>query len=70
MTAEKATMSLQCQQDTPPRDKIRRIMRAQEGSMCLVSLIAIELKGLAAPGEALKFSNIIITPTPDMVNGL
>ena len=28
--------------------------KGQEGSMCAVSLIAIELKGLAAPGEALK----------------
>ena len=30
--------------------------QGQEGSMCAVSLIAIELKGLAAPGEALKIT--------------
>ena len=28
--------------------------KAKKASMCSVSLIAIELKGLAAPGEALK----------------
>ena len=53
---EKVTMSLQSQQDTFPSLEVCRIMRAKadEGIMCAVSLIAIELKGLAAPGEALK----------------
>ena len=39
-----------------PRHKVPRIMRAKakKTAMCSVSLIAIELKGLAAPGEALK----------------
>ena len=36
--------------------KVPRIMgaEAKKAPMCSVSLIAIELKGLAAPGEALK----------------
>ena len=36
--------------------KVPRIMgaKAKKAPMCSVSLIAIELKGLAAPGEALK----------------
>ena len=40
----------------PPSHKIPRIIRtkAKETPVCSVSLIAIELKGLAAPGEALK----------------
>ena len=40
----------------PPSHKVPRIMRAKSKKtpMCSVSLIAIELKGLAAPGEALK----------------
>ena len=33
--------------------------QGQEGSMCAVSLIAIELKGLAAPGKALKILDLI-----------
>ena len=39
-----------------PSHKVPRIMRAKakKTPMCSVSLIAIELKGLAAPGEALK----------------
>ena len=43
--------------ETPlPSHKVPRIMRAKakKAPMCSVSLIAIELKGLAAPGEALK----------------
>ena len=31
--------------------------KAKKTPMCSVSLIAIELKGLAAPGEALKFED-------------
>ena len=30
--------------------------KAKKAAMCSVSLIVIELKGLAAPGEALKIS--------------
>ena len=47
---------------SPPSHKVPRIMRAKakKTPMCSVSLIAIELKGLAAPGEALK--NILRTP--------
>ena len=39
-----------------PSHKVPRITRAKakKAPMCSVSLIAIELKGLAAPGEALK----------------
>ena len=39
-----------------PSHKVPRIMRAKakKAPMCSVSLLAIELKGLAAPGEALK----------------
>ena len=39
-----------------PSHKVPRIMRAKakKAPMCSVSLIAIELKRLAAPGEALK----------------
>ena len=39
-----------------PSHKVPEIMRtkAKKAPMCSVSLIAIELKGLAAPGEALK----------------
>ena len=32
--------------------------KAKKTPMCSVSLIAIELKGLAAPGEALKNYNL------------
>ena len=32
--------------------------KAKKAPMCSVSLIAIELKGLAAPGEALKNKNV------------
>ena len=41
-----------------PSHKVPRIMRAKakKTPMCSVSLIAIELKGLAAPGEALKIN--------------
>ena len=41
---------------TKPHSK-SRIMRAEakKTPMCSINLIAIELKGLAAPGEALKF---------------
>ena len=40
----------------PPSCKVSRIMRAKakKTPTCSVSLIAIELEGLAAPGEALK----------------
>ena len=40
----------------PPSHKVSRTIRtkAKKAPMCSVSLIAIELKGLAAPGEALK----------------
>ena len=34
--------------------------KANKTPMCSVSLIAIELKGLAAPGEALKIQIIAI----------
>ena len=39
-----------------PSHEVPRIMgtKAKKTPMCSVSLIAIELKGLAAPGEALK----------------
>ena len=39
--------------------KVPRIMRAKakKTPMCSVSLIAIELKGLAAPAEALKITS-------------
>ena len=47
----KPTMSTK---HSPPSHKVPRIMRAKAKPMCPVSLIAIELKGLAAPGEALK----------------
>ena len=43
--------------ETPlPSDKVPRNYedQGQEAPMCSVSLIVIELKGLAAPGEALK----------------
>ena len=33
--------------------------KARKSPMCSVSLIAIKLKGLAAPGEALKITRII-----------
>ena len=40
----------------PPSHKIPRTMtaKAKKTPMCSVSLIAIKLKGLVAPGEALK----------------
>ena len=40
----------------PPSHKVPRLMKAKvkKTPMCSVSVIAIELKGLAAPGEALK----------------
>ena len=40
----------------PPSHKVPRIMRAKakKTPMCSASLTAIKLKGLAAPGEALK----------------
>ena len=39
-----------------PSHKVPKIMRAQakKESMCSVRLLAIEFKGLATPGEALK----------------
>ena len=39
-----------------PSHKVTSIVRAnvKKAPMCSVNLIAIELKGLAAPGEALK----------------
>ena len=39
-----------------PSHKVLRIIRAkaEKTPMCSVSLVAMELKGLAAPGEALK----------------
>ena len=51
--------------ETPlPSHKVPKIMRtkAKKAPMCSVSLIAVELKGLAAPGEALK--NIITESQP------
>ena len=58
--AEKATTSPQCQQNPPSKSQGPQNYegRGQEGTyqaMCSVSLLAIGLKGLAAPGEALKY---------------
>ena len=56
MTPEKATTSLKCQQMPFPSHKVPRIMgaKAKRAPVCSENLIAIKLKGLAAPGEALK----------------
>ena len=45
-----------------PSHKVPRIMRAKakKAPMCSVSLIAIELKGLAAPGKALELIFLVV----------
>ena len=61
MTLKKGYHELTMSKKPHLSHKVPRIMRAKakKAPMCSVSLIAIELKGLAAPGEALKNMNDI-----------
>ena len=56
MTPERLPQTYDVKQKTLPSHKVLRIIKAKakNARMCSESLIAIELKGLAAPGEALR----------------